>query len=188
MRFTNRDGEIRLYDGGVTPYYLKIVFSGGDLSAPLGPPRPSEELLLDRNRLDANACYVQGTDAGLLAPLELSFSVTVTSHATFAYLLDWLQGNAVHGHAVTTTKGATKRDGATFDPAFADPAKLCSNVEYRLDGPGSDLVWKYAEVYFPLAEAVMTESDEGIKVSLKGQVYGTVTRDAAFTAGADVTL
>ena len=187
MKFTNRDGEIRLYDGTGTPFYLKIVFSGGDLSAPLGPPRPEEELILDRQRMDVNACYVQGSDSALLTPLEISFSVNVTSHATFGYLLDWLEGGAVNGNAIVTTKGTTQRDGATANPAFADSAKKCSDLEYRLDGPGTDLVWKYAEVYFPLEAATMTETDDGVKVELKGQVYGTVTRSAAFTSGQDVT-
>ncbi|MBW1713249.1 MAG: hypothetical protein JRJ59_08910 [Deltaproteobacteria bacterium] len=187
MKFTNRDGEIRFYDGTATPYYLKIVFSGGDLSAPLGPPRPEEELLLDRQTMDSNACYVRGSDASLLAPLEISLSVTVTSHATFGYLLDWLEGNTVNGQTIVTTKGTTQRDGATNNPAFADSAKKCLNLEYQLDGPSSDIVWKYAEVYLPLSEAVMTETEDGVQVALKGQVYGTITRSSSFTSGTDVT-
>ena len=187
MKFTNRDGEIRLYDGSGTPFYLGIVFSGGDLSAPLGPPRAEEELVLDRQKMDGNACYVRGSDAAMMAALELSLSVNVTSHATFGYLLDWLEGNTVNGNALVTTKGTTQRNGSTANPAFADGDKICSNLEYRLDGPSSDLVWKYAEVYFPLSSAVMTETDDGIKVELKGQVYGTITRAAAFTSGTDVT-
>ncbi len=187
MKFTNRDGEIRLYDGSATPYYLGIIFSGGDLSAPLGPPRPEEELVLDRQRMDSNACYVRGSDATLMAPLEVSFSVNVTSHATFGYLLDWLEGNTVNGNTIVSTKGTTQRDGSTTNPVFIDEDKICSNLEYRLDGPSSDLIWKYAEVYFPLSGAVMTETDDGIKVELKGQVYGTISRAASFTSGLDVT-
>lgn len=187
MKFTNRDGEIRLYDGTGTPFYLGIVFSGGDLSAPLGPSRPEEELVLDRQKMDGNACYVRGSDSALLAPLEISFSVNVTSHATFGYLLDWLEGSTVNGNSIVTTKGTTRRDGSTDNPAFADPEKKCSNLEYRLDGPSNDLIWKFAEVYFPLNTTVMTEMDDGIKVDLKGQVYGTVSRAGAFTSGQGVT-
>ena len=83
MKFTNRDGEIRFYDGTATPYFLKIVFSGGDLSAPLGPPRPEEELLLDRQKIDANTCYVGGSEAALLAPLEISLSSWSTEDETY---------------------------------------------------------------------------------------------------------
>jgi hypothetical protein len=187
MKFTNRDGEIRLYDGTGTPYYLGIVFSGGDLSAPLGPPRPEEELVLDRQTMGSNACYVRGSDSALLNPLEISFTVNVTSHATFGYLLDWLEGNTVNSNTIVTTKGTTQRDGATANPDFADTNKKCCDLEYRLDGPSSDLVWNYAEVYFPLDSVVMTETDDGVTVELKGQVYGTISRSGAFTSGTDVT-
>ena len=188
MKFTNRDGEIRLYDATATPYYLKIVFSGGDLSAPMGAPRPEEELVLDRQRSDSNACYVRRSDAALLAPLDLSFSVVVTDHATFGYLLDWLEGNTVNSQTIVSTKGTTQRDGSNTTPGFADSVKKCTNVEYQLDGPSSDVVWKYAEVYFSLSEAVMTETDDGVRVALKGQVYGTITRASSFTTGTDVTV
>ncbi len=187
MKFTNRDGEIRLYDGTGTPYFLGIVFSGGDLSAPLGPPRPEEELVLDRQSMDGNACYVRGSDSALLTPMEISFSVNMTSHATFGFLLDWLEGSTVDGNTIVTTKGATQRDGVTNNPAFADQSKKCSNLEYRLDSPSNDLVWKYAEVYFPLDNSVMTETDDGVTVELKGQVYGTISRSGAFTSGHAVT-
>ncbi len=183
MKFTNRDGEIRFYDGTATPWYLKILFTGGDFQAPLGPPRPQETLVLDRQRLDANACYLRGSDAALLEPLPLDFSLHVTDHAAFVHLLDWLEGKSVNGHAMVTTKGSSQRDGATSTPAFADPAKKCLDVEYRLDGPTADIVWKHHEVYFPLDQALLTESDGGVKVSLKGLVYGAVERAAAFTSG-----
>lgn len=184
MKFTNRDGEIRFYDASATPYYLKIVFSGGDLSGPLGQPTVEELLVLDRQRSDENSCYVAGSDAALLAPMELSFSVVVTDHAVFGHLLDWLDGSRVNDHDMVTTKGTTRRDGANNTPAFADGSKKCVNIEYRLDGPGGDLVWRYGEVWFPLHRAVMVEADDGIRVSLSGQVYGTVDRATAFTSGA----
>ncbi len=186
MKFTNRDGEIRFYDGSQTPYYLKIVFSGGDLSGPLGAPRPQEVLVLDRQRSDGNSCYVRGSDADLLNPVEVSFSVTVTDYTSFNYLLDWLEGKQVNSQTMASTKGTTQRDGANDTPAFADAEKKCVNLEYRLDGPSGDLVWKFGEVYFPLSEATMTETDDGVRVALKGLVYGAITRTDQFTAGEDV--
>ena len=186
MKFTNRDGEIRIYDASAMPWYLKIVFSGGDLNAPLGGPVVEEHLILDRQRSDGNACYVAGSDAGLLAAVELSFSVIVTDHAVFGHLLDWLDGSRVNGQDVITTKGTTRRDGTNYTPTFADDSKKCVNVEYRLDGPGGDLVWRYGEVWFPLNRAVMVEADDGVRVSLAGQVYGTVVRATEFTSGVSV--
>jgi hypothetical protein len=145
-------------------------------------------LVLDRQRIDGNTSYVLGSEAAMLAPLDISLSVNATSHLSFGYVLDWLDGLEVNGHTLASTKGTTRRDGTHLNPVFADPGKKCLNLEYRLDGPGGDLVWKYAEVYFPLSETGMSEGDDGVRLTLRGLVYGTITRGTAFTTGTDVAL
>jgi len=187
MKFTNRDGELRLYDGSGTPYYLSVLFSGGDFSGPLGPPQVEEILVLDRQRMTAQAHYIKGSDAALLEPVPLSFSALLHDGSACGFLLDWLAGGPVNGHTLATTKGQTKRDEVNDNPAFADEGKKAFNLEFKLTG-STGLVWRYHEVYFPLSEARMQESDEGVLISLRGLCYGTVTRDSVFTAGNDVTV
>jgi len=186
MKFTNRDGELRLYDGTETPFYLPVLFSGGDFTGPLGPPRVEEILVLDRRKMTGQAHYIKGSDEALLEPVPVSFSALVHDGAACAYLLDWLAGGPVNSHTLTTTKGETKRDGTNDNPAFADTGKKTSSVEFKLEG-SSSLVWHYNEVFFPLSECNIQESDEGVLISLNGGCYGTITRDTSFTSGADVT-
>ena len=187
MKFTNKDGELRLYDGAASPYFLTVFFSGGDFSGPLGPPRVEEILVLDRQRMDERAHYIEGSDAALLEPAPLSFSALLHDGETCAFLLGWLEGGPVNGHSLTTTKGTSRRDGSNDNPAFADSGKTAFDLEFRLDG-ASPLVWRYSEVYFPLSECQLQESDEGVLVSLKGRCYGGIARGAAFTSGTDVTV
>ena len=48
MKFTNKDGELRFYDGGTTnPYYMTVLFTNADINYPLGRSRP-EEVLSDK--------------------------------------------------------------------------------------------------------------------------------------------
>ncbi len=184
-KFTNRDGEIRIYDGSTTPYYLEIKFTGGDFSGPIGVPEPEEQLFLDRGRGDT-AVYTRARDDEKLAPVDVSFTVTITEHETFGYLMDWLEGKTVNSKTIVTTKGTTQRDGVNNTPTFVSSGKLCCNVEYMLDGD-TDYCWHYNEVWFPLSQCTVSESDDGVTVSLTGKCYGTIVRDSAFTAGTDVT-
>jgi len=198
MKFTNRQGKIRLYDGAGTPFYLEMIFDKGDLTAPLGTPRQEETLVLDRGVMDSNAHYIKGADDKLMEPVEISFSGMIEDTSITENLLDWLEqmqngdsasppqsSGTVNAHTLTSTKEDTQRDGSNNNPAFRDGKKLTCNLEYKLDG-AADLVWHYYEIWFPLAEQSITESDEGVDIALKGYVYGTITRDSAFSAGTDV--
>ncbi len=185
MKFTNKDGELRLYDGSETPLYLPVFFSGGDFAGPLGPPKVEEVLVLDRRRITEQSHYIEGSDAALLEPAPLSFSALLHDAAACGYLLDWINGGPVNSRSLVSTKGSTSRNGVRNNPLFADPAKKTFNVEFRLSGE-TPLVWRYAEVYFPLSECRIQESDEGVLASLSGSWYGTVVRSMEFTSGTPV--
>lgn len=187
MKFTNKDGELRLYDGSAVPFFLTVLFAGGDFSGPLGPPRVQEILVLDRQRMDAHAHYVEGSDADLLEPAPISFSALLHDGEACGHMLDWLAGGPVNAHDLATTKGAARRDGTHDNPAFADAGKKAFNLEFRLDGE-RPMVWRYTEVYFPLSECQIQESSEGVLVNLRGWCYGEIGRGAEFTAGTDATL
>jgi hypothetical protein len=184
-KFTNRKGALRLYDSTATPFYLELIFDKGDFSGPLGIPKTEEILVLNRGVYDANAHYIEGSDARVMEPFEITFSALIEDTTITTYLLDWLEGNTVNSNTIVTTKADTQRARSVASPAFADTNKKCSNVEYFLDG-STDIVWHYNEVYFELSDQIITEGEEEVAVALKGLCYGTVTRDTEFTSGTNV--
>ncbi len=191
-KFTNKKGKLRLYDGTATPFYLEIDFDLGDFSGPLGIPKVEEILVLNRGNSDADAHYVEGSDAAIMEPFGITFSAFVADNTQCLYLLDWLESMqdgggspAVNSNTLVTTKEDTQRDGANNSPAFADSTKMTCNVEYLLDG-STDVCWHYNEVYFAIDQQSIAEAEDSVSVSLNGMVYGTVVRDTAFTAGTTV--
>lgn len=189
---TMKDAKLRLYDGTGTPFYLEIDLDTGDLSGPIGQPRQEEQLVLNRGRMDSNAHYVKGGDDKLLEPVPVSFSVFIRDDAQTINILNWLKAGqdagatTVNSNTITTTKADTQRDGATNNPAFADTNKLAFNVEYLIETGGTDLGFKFAEVFFPLDQQNISEAEDGITLQLNGQCYGTISRITSFTAGTDV--
>ncbi len=188
-KYIDKDGELRLYDGTTTPYYLPIIFSGVDLTAPAGDPEVDEVLVLDRSTMGANAHNVEGSDEAMMAPLPLSFSCRVTDIVEWDDLMDWLEGSVVNAHTIVTTKGTTKRDGSNFNPAFADSGKKTCNAEmgFKTAAGTTQIVFHYNEVLFRLSECGIKEAADGAMLTLSGQIYGTIVRNAAFTAGTAVT-
>lgn len=188
MKFTNRKGTLRLYDGtATTPYYFIIKFDDGNFTGPLGQAKTEEILILQRNRISADMHYIEGGDDVVMEPLPVTFSLPLEDTAITTDLLDWLEmGGTVSGQTVVTTKEDTKRDGTNYNPAFADTTKVAYNVEFILDGE-TDICWHYNEIYFDLSKQNISESEDGVTLTLEGMWYGTVTRDTAFTSGADVT-
>lgn len=186
MKFVNRNGSLRLYDGTATPYYLQLIFDNGDFTGPIGIAKTDEILVLNRGLMDANAHHIEGGDAKIMEPFDIKFSTIIEDTTITTYLLDLLEGGTVNSNALVSTNGDTQRDGVNDNPLFTDTTKKTFNLEYRLDG-STDIVWHYNECYFDLSKQSMSESEEGITLTLSGGCYGTVVRDAAFTAGADVT-
>jgi hypothetical protein len=189
-KFTNRKGKIRIYDGTATPFYLELDFDHGDISFPLGQPQTEELLILMRGTMDANAHYIEGPDDPMMGPLDLSFSAMLEDSAQTKWLLGLLLGDAsVNSHTIVTTKGTTKRDGSNFNPAFsaATGSKKCLNVEYLLDGATNDIHLMFTEVNFPPAEQTIAESADGVNISIKGKIYGTITYNTSgFTSGTTI--
>src|SRR5574337_69259 len=87
--FTHRDGELRIYDGSPTPYYLRLLFVQAGFTAPLGRPRPQEMPILDRDRLSTSGVasaithhYIAGPDTPLMTPMQMSFQFTLANGAS----------------------------------------------------------------------------------------------------------
>lgn len=191
-KLTNRKGKIRLYDSTATPWYIQLELDSGDLSGPIGTPRNEEILVLNRGTMDAYGHYIKGPDDKIMEPVGLTFSVLVRDDTQTTNLLNWLKagqdGGAtqVNAHTLTTTKADYQRNGANNNPAFADTNKLAFDVLYLMETGATDLGFKYGEVFFPLDQVQIAEAEDGITLTLNGQVYGTITRITAFTAGTNV--
>jgi hypothetical protein len=190
---SSKNAKIRLYDGTGTPYYLQLELDPGDFSAPIGAPRPEETLRLNRGSMDSYGHYTKGSDAKLMEPVNISFSVVVTDAALTGYILDWLAAmndalaTTVNSNTLVSTEADTQRDGSNNNPTFEDTNKGTSNVEYLIEQGETDRGWKYAEVYFPLDQISLSESEEAVTIAITGLCYGTITRITGFTAGTDVT-
>jgi len=193
--YTSLNGALRLYDSTATPYYIQVLFDEGNLSAPEGRARPEETPILHRGRIDTNWHNIMGNDMPVIEPLELSFSfrmqASVANHAKLRNALSnpdlanpWLVGS----HTWVTTKGdytLTGGAGTATDPAFADAHKKCVDVQILWTRGAVSIGRKYGAVYFPADQLSLAESEEGVIVSVTGQIYGTITVITAFTAGTE---
>ena len=192
QKMTSKDAKLRWYDGTATPYYLEFDLDSGDFNGPIGTPLTEEILVLDRGNMNANAIYMESSDAPMMAPVPVTFSVMVTDSTLFTYILDWLDAmndalaTTVNAHTLVSTEQDSQRDGATNNPVFADANKSTCNIEYLLTMTGTDLGWKYIDVRYDRDKQPFAESEDGIILTCNGMCYGTITRLTSFTAGTSI--
>jgi len=202
--FTNKDGELRICGGTPSFLFLPILFTGADFSGPIGRNRAEEVIIMDRQTNDCNTHLMETSDARLLDPFGITFSCRTTDNRVTNMLIDLLSGRAVRHYTtgsvardVSTTKGTTMNDGSNLNPTFLDSVKKAYNVEVKwLRGSGDhyqnatlgsyeNMVLKYNEVYFDLAEQTIAEAEDSVTLSLNGMVYGTVVNNATTFTKAD---
>lgn len=182
MIFQGKDGELRVIEHGTngTTYYLEVLFCEMDFTGPTRRPHTEETLIMDRGKFDTNAHYIEGNDEPIYAPLPISFSCRLADTSSTTVTVNWFSG-------VTTVRGneLKSRDGqglwnSNSLPAFADSAKQAYIVEVLWDGT-NDVGMQYDVVYFPPGEQTITESADGVMLSVNGQCYGGVTKITSFT-------
>jgi len=184
MVFQGKDGELRISDFGISgaTYYLSLLFSEMDFTGPTSRPRIDDSLIMDRGVFDTNAHYISGNDDPRYAPLPISFSCKLADTTNTRVLFDYISG--VTKIAGTTQlyswKGKSEGiDGNTL-PVFKDSTgKYAYQVQVLWDGT-NDLGIGYSEVYFPPGQQTITESADGLTLSVNGMVYGGVSRILAF--------
>ena len=194
MKFTRRDGAVRWYDGTGTAQYISLDFDRGDLSFPMGQPTPDEILYLHRDKMDANAHYVRGSDETMMAPVPCTLSIDLTDSSNTTNVLNWLIGcndggtTKVNLNTVATTQGDTQRDGATANPTFADSNKLTFNIEMLWTSSGTDIHFALNEVFVDMSKVTLAEAEDGVTLSFTGDIYGTIVYQSAgeFAAGDDI--
>ena len=194
--YTMMDGELRLYDGSATPYYVKILFSGGDLSAPEGRGRPEEKPVMDRGRIDSNYHYVMGTDEPIVEAQEISYTFRLQADTTIHDKILAAHSNprlaatwTVGSDTWVTTKGdftLVSGDGSNVtDAALADSKKYCVNVEILWTVGGVSIGRKYGAVWFDPTQLSLSESEDSIEISATGMIYGTISTITSFTSGSE---
>jgi len=191
MIFKNKDGELRLYEGGAAPHYLTILFTQADLNFPLNRGKPEEILEMDRGNFDSNAQYREGADGPIADPLPVRFSGKIDDTTYTHALIQLLSGSTSVGSAaeITSAKGeSTLVVGgvSTATIAFTDSSKLAYNLQIMWDG-STDFVYALKEVYFPPHEQTITEGEDGVTWEANGLWYGSGGTKAAFTSGTAIT-
>uniref|UniRef100_A0A6H1ZSN6 Tail protein n=1 Tax=viral metagenome TaxID=1070528 RepID=A0A6H1ZSN6_9ZZZZ len=191
MKFTSKDGELRLYEGGAAPHYLVILFTNADLNFPLNRGKSEEVLVMDRGNMNTDASYRQGSDDGIMAPLPVKFSGLINDAAYTHALVQLLSGSTSVGSAgaITTAKATsslTIAGASVATKAFADSSKRAYNLQIMYDGT-TDFVYDLKEVYFPPDQQTITEGEDGVTLDANGLWYGSGGTKAAFTGGTAIT-
>ncbi len=190
MIWQGKEGELRLIEHGLsaTTYYLEVLFTEMDFSAPIKRPLTEETLVMNRGMMDTDAHYIQSDEIPRYAPMSMTFSCKLADTNNTRVLSDWLSGNTTVGGLAGSTRiyswdGKTTIDGNTL-PAFADVDKQSYRVEMLWDATvssGSSYGVRYEEVYFAPDQQTITESADGLSLSCNGMIYGDVTRIYHFT-------
>ena len=174
---TDPDADVlRPVDGQI----FDIAFANMDFTGPLGRAKTEELLVLDRNNMDANGHYIEGSDEKIFEVIPISFSCQLDDTVNKDDILEVLKcGNPASTrwpNVGVTTKETTKNDGINANPAFADSSKKTVNVQMLFEGSSVGLGWAYYEVFFPEDEQTITESEDGVILSCSGGVYGVIER------------
>jgi len=132
MKFTGKDGTLRIYDR--LAGYVEVHFRNLDFSGPIGRTKLEETLVLDNGNLNDFAHYINGSDMVLYDPMPVSFSCFIESvtgvepgagfnaRNTIEEALTCRFAEDAHlGHWTgwgASTKGTTKNNGVDFNPLF----------------------------------------------------------------------
>jgi hypothetical protein len=121
-------------------------------------------------------------DEEKLAPLPISFTFKTVDDVTTRRFIDLLTGTSpltLMGRSIRSSKGSSTISGITL-PQFADTGKMAYDCEVLWDGT-SDLGFRWSETHFH--EVTVTEAEEEVTITANGNVYGAVSRTAAFRSG-----
>ena len=180
-------------------HFFEVLFANMNLTGPNQRPLPEEIAVLDRGNLDTNAHYVQGTDAVVMAPLQVTFTADIDDTTNKQSLRDAL-GNpdrkspwTVNALSFAKTNGLSKIYSGS-GTLVSVPAPFNSAHEridlvmlWRGGTPGTnDIGIAYREVWFPPDQQRLTESEQGVQMACTGFCYGAISWVTTFSAGSAV--
>ena len=178
-------------------------------------PRPQEFLRLDRERLNAFVHTQLGSDEPLAEGFDISFGARISSLETDALMefvgvkfmgqgevaaSSWnVKGTPAVG--LVSTKGRAKTGDGLYGggitdgrgslvvlPAFADPKKVCVDVETgwaKRDG-SQFFGMRLKEVNFDPGQQRIAESGDFVTLTMTGRCYGGVDHITSFSRAMDV--
>jgi len=168
----------------VDAQYFEIAFSGMDFSAPAGRAKTEEILVLNRNKSDSNAHYIEGADNTIFEPVELSNSCllddTVNNPELFLALECDDVGSTYWTETGTTTKGLSKNDGTNLNPSFQDSTKKTVTIQMLFEGSSKKYGWAYYETFFPKENQKVNEAEDGVTLAMAGGCYGVIEKITDF--------
>jgi hypothetical protein len=157
--------------------FFEVAFAAMDFSGPMGRKLQEEILVMDRNTMSARGHYIKGPDDLLYEPVPISFSCMIDDAYNKDDIMEALAcgnpGSSYWTAAGTSSKGDTKNDGSTVNPAFVDTSKKCVNTQILWTGTYS-VGMAYYECYFPPDQITLAEAEDGITLSANGGCYGVI--------------
>jgi hypothetical protein len=160
--------------------YFEIAFAAMDFSGPMGRAMTEEMLVLNRQRMDSYAHYIEGPDEAIYAPLDVSFSCLIDDAVNRERVMLALEcGNCNDGArwttTGTTTKAQTKNDGTNANPAFRDTGKKAVNIQILWTGT-NPLGFAYYECFAPRESQSISEAEDGVTLSCTLACYGVIEK------------
>lgn len=74
------DREVRIYDGtSGTPNYVRVALLADDLSLPIVPPQPDEELIADAGNVTSDSFYAIASEVNTFQPQDVDVTFLIQS-------------------------------------------------------------------------------------------------------------
>lgn len=198
-------GELRIYsgssDGVGGRYYFQVAFEQMDFSSVGGRPRPDEILVLDRGVLNPFGHHIQGTDAAIMAPQQVTFTCmldnTVNRHNLRRALCNpdrdspWQVGGQTWSNVNGQSFVFNGAGSLVSTPLPYDVLQDRVNVQVLWHGNPeqdgtADLGYSMNEVWFQPGQLRVTEAENSVKMAVTGSIYGLISQISNFAAGTDV--
>jgi len=172
--------------------YYEVPFALMDYSGPTGRAKTEELLILNRNKMDDKAHYIEGGDDRIYEPVPVTFSAylddTYNRTKLYAALSCGNPGADRWTASGTSTKGDTKNDGTNANPSFVDSDKKTVNVQIIWEGnyisgtSGRKQVEGFAlyECYAPPDQQQISEAEDGVTLVCNLGCYGIIERIHGF--------
>jgi hypothetical protein len=201
--YYGKRGELRLYsgasDGAGGTYYFTVAFEQADLVFPGGRPRPDELPVLDRGVYTSFAHMLQGPDAPIIQPTQVTWTAQIDSLVNRDNLYNALCNPGrispwtVNGVTWSNVNGTTiLRNGfGSFVSTVAPYDPLQDRIHmvtlWRSDTTGtSDTGWALRECYVRPDNIRVTEAIDSLRLGVTAWCYGPTSAISTFDLGTSV--
>lgn len=198
-------GKLFIYsgtnDGTGGKYYFQVAFEQLDFSVVGGRPRPDEIPVLDRGVLDTHTHHIQGPDAPIMSPQNVTFTAMIDNTVNRASLRQAL-GNpdrtvpwTVNGITWSNVNGTTSlingAGSSVSTPLPYDTQQDRINLLALWQGDPNntgtaDMGIACRETWFQPTQIRITEAADSVKLAATGWIYGPISAISAMDPGTNV--